>query len=65
MLERSQNERILGEYFVFEKKQLRNLSYDEEKIDALIRENYMYIYRYCFFMWGIKKLHKILLKMCF
>lgn len=55
MLERSQNERILGEYFVFEKKQLRNLSYDEEKIDALIRENYMYIYRYCFFYVGNKE----------
>lgn len=55
MLERSQNERILGEYFVFEKKQLRNLSYDEEKIDALIRENYMYIYRYCFFHVGNKE----------
>lgn len=40
---------------MFENKRLRNLSYDEEKIDALIRENYIYIYRYCFFHVGNKE----------
>lgn len=40
---------------MFENKRLRNLSYDEEKIDALIRENYIYIYKYCFFHVGNKE----------
>lgn len=34
---------------MFENKRLRNISYDEDEIDALIRENYIYIYKYCFF----------------
>ena len=40
---------------MFENKRIRELSYDEKKIDALIRENYIPIYKYCFYHVGNKE----------
>jgi RNA polymerase sigma factor (sigma-70 family) len=34
---------------VFENKQWRKIAIDKDKIDALIQENYMSIYKYCFY----------------
>lgn len=34
---------------MFENKQWRKIAIDKDKIDALIQENYMSIYKYCFY----------------
>lgn len=37
---------------MFKKKRLRDVIYDEEKIEGLIRQNYADIYKYCFYHVG-------------
>ena len=37
---------------MFEKKRLQNLVLDRDKMEDLIRENYMCIYKYCFYHLG-------------
>ncbi len=40
---------------MLENKRWRKLIYDEEKLDELIRENYIHIYKYCFYHLGDKE----------
>ena len=50
---------------MFENKKIQNLFLNEEKVEDLIRRYYSDIYKYCFFILGIEKQQRILLKRFF